>query len=515
MNEYSRHNQKEFTPRKIFVRLLFIVYHVIALYYLVWLLRHINKENLNIFIPFYIAEIICLISLSLSILIIWRRRFNRSRPMTDFKDAPDIDIFLTVCGEPVEIVRETIKSAAEIRYPHKRVYILDDGASSEVRDAAAEFSCRYLSRPVKEDRKAGNLNYGLEHSTGKFILTLDADQVADPDILERMMGYFKLSHVAFVQSAQNFCVSENDPFGNRETVFYQVEQTGKDAFNSAFSCGSAVIYRRSALEDIGGFSTWNLVEDVHTSLLLHDRGWRSVYVDQSFSKGTAPEEIWSFYRQRQQWCTDSVRMLLWDNPIFRKGLTRFQKLQYFTTGFQYLVGGLVLPIFYFLPSWSLFTGKFLINDPGRDYLTLRFILLCLSYFMYSVAHYPQHTAKSIRMWCGQFPNFIYAIVLAALSPKSKPHYKVTPKVKFDKVRFPFVAVLPQLGVMAINLGAVAYAAIYKTCSFYIFMVNVFWVIWICWLMSQICYAALFSHRPGPLKLLQMLKERRFGLTSFL
>ncbi|HXV18510.1 MAG TPA: cellulose synthase catalytic subunit, partial [Candidatus Omnitrophota bacterium] len=272
MDVRDRHQQREFTPRKIAVRALFVIYHVIALYYLVWLLRHINRENLSVFIPFYIAEVICLISLSLSILIIWRRRFNRPQAMPDLSGAPEVDIFITACGEPIEIVRETIENASKIRYPHKKVYVLDDGASPEVREAAEAFGCRYLSRPVKEDRKAGNLNYGLENSSGEFILALDSDQVASPEILERMMGYFKLDHVAFVQSAQDFCVSENDPFGNRETVFYQVEQTGKDAFNSAFSCGSAVVYRRSALKDIGGFSTWNLVEDVHTSLLLHDKG---------------------------------------------------------------------------------------------------------------------------------------------------------------------------------------------------------------------------------------------------
>lgn len=502
----QRHHQKEFKPRKILVRSLFILYYALALYYLVWLARHTNPSTLPIFIPFYIAEIFCLISLSLSVLIIWRRRFNRSYFLTSFHDAPEVDVFITVCGEPIEIVQETIKAASEMHYPLKQVYILDDGASDEVRHAAAAWGCRYFSRPAKKDRKAGNLNYGLAHSHGKFILTLDADQVCSPDILEKTMGYFKLSHVAFVQTAQDFCVSENDPYGNREGVFYQVELTGKDAFNAAFSCGSAVIYRRQALNEVGGFSTWNLVEDVHTSYLLHSKGWRSIYVNESFSRGTAPEEIWSFYQQRQQWCTDSVRMLLWDNPLAKRGLSFCQKLQYFTTGFQYVVAGLFLPVFYFIPTWSLLTGRLLIDDPNKEYLALRVVLLSLSYFMYWTAHYPQNTAKSIRMWCGQFPNFIYAIVLALLSPKSKPSYKVTPKVNFDRSRFPIVAVLPQLAVMALNLYAVGYAVVHKTCTFYVFMVNIFWIAWICWLMSQICYAALFSNRPGPLKLIQMLTK---------
>lgn len=492
-HKYQRYRQDEFRWRGIAIRSLFCVQQALILYYLVWLIRHANTANWPMFMLFYVAEILCFMSATLTIFIIWRRRFTRAHCEMRFQTPPSVDIFITVCGEPADIVHATVKAAAHIDYPNKTVHVLDDGASPEVRAVARALGCDYLSRPVKTDSKAGNLNHGLRHSSGQFVLTLDADQAPAPDILKNLIGYFALEHIAFIQTAQDFYVSKDDPFGNKESLFYNIEQTGKDASNAAFACGSGVIYRRKALEDVGGFSTWNLVEDLHTSLLLHAKGWRSIYVDKAYSKGYAPEDIWSFYRQRRQWCTDSVRMLLWDSPLLKSRLTLSQRLQYFTTGVQYIVTAFVIPIFYLLPAWSLLTGQFFVQDTRYEYLPLRFSLLFLTHVINTLVYYPHAYQKSMRVWCGQFPNFIVGVIVGVFSWKSKPEYKITPKVR-PKPHHTFLAILPQLAIIALNLAAIVYGAVHQTCSRYVFAINVFWILWICWLLSQICYASLWAHR---------------------
>jgi cellulose synthase/poly-beta-1,6-N-acetylglucosamine synthase-like glycosyltransferase len=99
-------------------------------------------------------------------------------------------------------------------------------------------------------------------------------------------------------------------------------QISKNAFNASISCGSGVIYRRKAIEEIGGFCEWSLVEDLHSSMLLEDKGWHSVYYPFALTEGTAPSDIFAQQQQRRQWATDSVRILFWDNPFFRKGALR-------------------------------------------------------------------------------------------------------------------------------------------------------------------------------------------------
>ena len=116
---------------------------------------------------------------------------------------------------------------------------------------------------------------------------LDADQVPQPDIISRMMGFFRLPRVAYVQSRQEFLLPDNDPFYNRDDVFYETIQLSNDQANAVISCGSGVLYRRQALMEIGGFATWNLVEDFTTSYELVSRGWKGIYFPFALSRGLA------------------------------------------------------------------------------------------------------------------------------------------------------------------------------------------------------------------------------------
>ena len=69
---------------------------------------------------------------------------------------------------------------------------------------------------------------------------------------------------------------------------------GKDRFNAAFWCGSSAIVRRTALEEVGGVDTRTVTEDMHTSMQMHARGWKSIYHDRELALGIAPDGASSF-----------------------------------------------------------------------------------------------------------------------------------------------------------------------------------------------------------------------------
>src|SRR5436309_484706 len=142
-----------------------------------------------------------------------------------------------------------------------------------------------VRRKTNEHAKAGNLNNALARTRGEFILQLDADHVPLPHMLDRLLGYFTDPDVAFVQSPQDF-YNTTDSFthvindeGRRlweeNRIFFSLIQPGKDRLNAAFFCGSCGVLRRAALDDVGGFSTLSVTEDMETSIKLHARGWRS------------------------------------------------------------------------------------------------------------------------------------------------------------------------------------------------------------------------------------------------
>ncbi len=467
------------------------------MFYLVWHWQHINWNAWYYSFPFFLAEIIGLLLFIFFAVNAWFLRYHAPEGVT-IERTFSVDIFIPVAGEPPELLRKTVDAALRIDFQNKRIYILDDKGDEEYRKIAERSGCGYFAREDHHDAKAGNLNYAFGRTEGDLTLALDADQVPHPEIINKLIGYFKIPRLAFVQSKQDFRVPVGDPFGNTDRIFYNVMQSGKDNDNAAFSCGSGVMYRREALQEIGGFSTWNLVEDVHTSLLLHERGWRSVYYNHPLSRGTAPADVYGVYRQRKQWAADSLRILFWDNPFHRKGLTFKQKLQYFNLGFVYLVAAFVMPFFFVTPILSLLAGQFILTVPVQQYVFYRFPYFIAMSLAYGMINYPTPYMKAFQMWTGLFPVFIQATWVALRSRKKKPAYRVNIKtVAAVRTKNHWVAVLPQLGVIILGIFSIIYAFFNGTAISDFYLLNVIWIIWSMWTMSGICLAAIGKHTwPG-------------------
>lgn len=473
---YKRYFEKEDRNRRLKSQILSVLSVLSTLVYLIWLATRLNLEVWWLAIPFFACELGGLIIFIAFSFVCWYPRYHK-REGLPIEKTFTVDIFITVCGEPFELTAQTIRSAADIDYPEKTVYVLDDKANPKLRELAAKLGLGYFAREEHRDAKAGNLNYALQRTKGDLILTLDADQVPSKDIVKKLIGYFKISTIAFVQTMQAFYVPQGDPFCNTDPIFYSIMQPGKDTDNVAFSCGSGVMYRRAALEQIGGFSTWNIVEDLHTSMLLHDKGWNSVYHNTPASIGTTPNDIWSVYKQRQQWATDALRILFWDNPFRRKGLSWGQRFQYAHTAMVYIFAGFVMPVFYLLPPISLFTGQFVIDTELWQYLLFRipsFVLTTLAYKTFiPVAHF----FRATNTWLAYFPAYIYGTYIALRSRKKKPVYRVNKKTwDLASTTSQMIGVLPQLLLIVVSVLAIPYGFIRHTGNFDLLVISTLWAL---------------------------------------
>jgi cellulose synthase (UDP-forming) len=178
------------------------------------------------------------------------------------------------------------------------------------------------------------LNNALRWTDGEFVAVIDADHRAVPSFAHSTLGYFEQDDLALVATPQRVVNDRVDPLNNQEPFFYRSLMLAKDRSNASFSCGNAVVYHRTALESVGGFSEWNLVEDVHTSYRLHQAGWKTAYHPYAITTGTAPTTAAEYTKQRLRWSTDNFRLFLFQNPLTRRRLTIGQRLHYLhTTGF--------------------------------------------------------------------------------------------------------------------------------------------------------------------------------------
>jgi cellulose synthase (UDP-forming) len=243
------------TARFVAIRILALLSVLFGLNYVVW--RWMDSVNWSawwIAVPLVIAETYSLIDTFLFCLTMWRAR---DRPAPVSPPTGTVDVLITTYNEPVDMVISTAQAAKRIAYPHE-TWILDDGARPDMEAAARAAGVGYITRSVDWEgkprhAKAGNLNNALFATEGEFLLILDADQVPDPLILHRTLGYFADDpEVALVQTPQWFVnVDDADPLGSQAPLFYGPIQQGKDGWNAAFFCGSNAVLRRDALMQLG------------------------------------------------------------------------------------------------------------------------------------------------------------------------------------------------------------------------------------------------------------------------
>lgn len=260
-----------------------------------------------------------------------------------FKNTPSVDIFLTICGEDISILEKTWKSVSNIGYANKKVYVLDDKGDEEARILANKFGFIYLSRPNKgEMKKSGNLKYGFDNSNGDYIVIFDADFVPNKDFIIELLPYMSDEKVGIVQSPQSFTSEDKLEYPNLEygaayvqEDFYRVIQTSRDHFNAAICVGSNAIYRRKALEQIGGPVLIEHSEDIYTGLKLTDAGFKIKYVPLILAKGLCPNDIESYFKQQNRWGSGTLT-LLFSGTILKSKLSIAQKICYLSGSFYYI-----------------------------------------------------------------------------------------------------------------------------------------------------------------------------------
>ncbi|KAE8764936.1 glycosyltransferase [Georgenia thermotolerans] len=241
--------------RQLLVRTLVVLTLTTGTVYVGWRwLYSVNWENWWIAVPLVVAETYALVDAYLFGLTVWRSKRRGEPPRPD--PGATVDVLITTYNEPVDLVAATAAAARRITHPHT-TWILDDGARPEMAAAAERLGVGYITRTEgwtnrPRHAKAGNLNNALFATEGEFLLILDADQVPDPRILDRTLGYFTDPDVALVQTPQWFTnVEDADPLGSQAPLFYGPIQQGKDGWNAAFFCGSNAVLRREALMQLG------------------------------------------------------------------------------------------------------------------------------------------------------------------------------------------------------------------------------------------------------------------------
>lgn len=294
------------------------------------------------------------------IMVGWYNVFHVEQPEpVEPPDGLRVAIFTTSSpGEPYEMFVRTLAAARAIRYPHT-TYLLDDTRDPRFKALAEEMGAVHVELIGFPGAKAGKINAALERTSEEFVLVLDPDHIPFPNFLDRVLGYFGDEEVGFVQVAQAYG-NARESFVARAAAeqtyaFYGPIMQGMHGTGTSVAIGANCTFRRKALESIGGHGI-GLAEDLVTSIRLHAKGWKSMYVPEVLSRGLVPSDLTSYLQQQLKWSRGVYDVLFQEYPRAFRSLTAYQKISYFMIGSYYLVGVTSL-IFFAVPLIYLWTGR--------------------------------------------------------------------------------------------------------------------------------------------------------------
>jgi cellulose synthase/poly-beta-1,6-N-acetylglucosamine synthase-like glycosyltransferase len=220
------------------------------------------------------------------------------------------------------VAERVIDAACRMDWPRDRleVQVLDDSnddtpeivARCVERWRRAGIAITHVRRASRAGYKAGALGHGLTLTDAELVAVFDADFVPAPDFLRRMVPALADPRVGFAQARWGHLNEEFSLLTYLQSLMtdfhFLVEQAVRPAcgFLTNFA-GSAGVWRRTAIDDAGGWSGDTLTEDLDLSYRAQLRGWRAVYLEDVVVPQELPVSANAYRAQQARWSTGSFQ----------------------------------------------------------------------------------------------------------------------------------------------------------------------------------------------------------------
>jgi cellulose synthase/poly-beta-1,6-N-acetylglucosamine synthase-like glycosyltransferase len=234
---------------------------------------------------------------------------------------PRVTVQIPVFNEAA-VVQRVLDAAAQLDYPPERLQIqlLDDSTDDTTSRAARRIEhwrnrgvrIEHVRRPDRMGYKAGALQQGLKRATGAFILVLDADFVPPPDLVRRLLPPFSDDRVGMVQARWDHLNEKRSLLTRCQALLLDAhfffEQGGRYAAGRFMNFnGTAGMWRRRTLDEVGGWSWDTLTEDLDVSYRAQMAGWRFVFLPTVGVPAEIPDTVRALEVQQKRWAQGGVQ----------------------------------------------------------------------------------------------------------------------------------------------------------------------------------------------------------------
>jgi cellulose synthase/poly-beta-1,6-N-acetylglucosamine synthase-like glycosyltransferase len=262
-------------------------------------------------------------------------RKRNPAPEGKLEKLPTVLIQIPVFNER-KVVRRILEAVHALDYPHDllRVQLLDDSTDETVAIAAracAELRERglrveHLRRRNREGFKAGAMAVGLRRDDSELVAIFDADFVPPPGFLREAVPYFANPRVGLVQARWEHLNLEENLLTRLQSFLidghFILESTYRHRTGRFFNFnGTGGIWRRSCIDDAGGWSWKSIAEDTEISIRAYLKGWRFVYLRDLKVPAELPAHVTAYKSQQHRWAKGYTEIFrqqaatIWKTPI--------------------------------------------------------------------------------------------------------------------------------------------------------------------------------------------------------
>lgn len=272
-----------------------------------------------------------------------RYTFNKIRDI----DLPKVTIQIPVYNDPVAI--RCVKKCLKFNYPKNKfdIIVADDSTDPLTKKILDKYvkgknQVKLIRRATREGFKPGALNAVLPHTKGDIICIFDSDFVPNRNFLRKLVTPFANdSKTAIVQSRMGF-VNYNTNIVSKFAaillmIYHNCIMPISYKMNAAFFCGTGGAIKKSVLLEAGGWNQKSITEDADLSVVLLEKGYRSLYLHNLVVPGEVPFSLRSFLKQQMRWAYGITRVFMdrWRQIFFSKNFSMGQRgmLTYITSSY--------------------------------------------------------------------------------------------------------------------------------------------------------------------------------------
>ena len=268
---------------------------------------------------------------------------------------PPVTVQLPVYNER-HVVERLIDAACRLDYPRDllEIQVLDDSDDETVQLVADRvrrwrwegIDVRHLRRAGRDGFKAGALALGMREARGELLLVLDADFVPEPGLIRELLPPFRDPDVGMVQARWDHLNAEDSWLTAAQALLldghFFFEQGGRYRGGRFFNFnGTAGLWRKTALEEAGGWSFDTLTEDLDVSYRAQMAGWRFVFREDVGVPAELPSSVGALMVQQKRWAQGGIQTARKILPaLFRSRVSAAIKLE----AFVHLCGHLAHPL---------------------------------------------------------------------------------------------------------------------------------------------------------------------------